>query len=130
MFERYGAERLVLLLVRAYPHLRRSEGRSALLFSLPRFARSHPAVIDLAVGALADRAFLVREYACAILAYSLQESAIPALESLATHPHAETRASSEAAIDAIRSKNHHYYVDREHSGNTFWQVRPTDIPRV
>jgi hypothetical protein len=60
MFERYGIEPLLPMLVRAYPHLRRSQGRAAVLFSLPRYARTNPAVVDLAIRALEDRAFIVR----------------------------------------------------------------------
>jgi len=128
LFERYGLENLVPTLAVAYPKVRHSEGRVAILFWLPRFARQRSDVVALACLALRDRAYLARNNACGILAYSLREDVIGELEVLLTHPHSETRADAAAAIDAIRSKNHHYFVDRKHTGSTFWGVNPGDVP--
>ena len=67
-------------------------------------------------------------HACEVLAYSLREDTIPFLEPLLQHPSARTRDEAAAAIDAIKHKNHHYYLDRTHSGNAFWVVNPEDDP--
>jgi hypothetical protein len=67
MFQKHGTEPLIPLLIEAYPHIRRSAGRASILFWLPRYARTHQAVVSLAISALADRAYLVREYACSIV---------------------------------------------------------------
>ncbi|MBP1475216.1 HEAT repeat domain-containing protein [Frateuria sp. MAH-13] len=128
LFQQYGLESLVPLLASAYPHIRRSHGRASILFWLPRYARARQDVVSLALSALADRSTIVREYACSILAYSLRHDVIPQLTSLLAHQDPKTRASAAAAIDAISNKNHHYYVDRSHSGSTFWGVNPGDVP--
>jgi len=128
LFERYGLESLVPLLVEIYPRLRRSSGRAAILFWLVRYARTRQDVVTLAISALTDRANLVREYACSILAYSLRNDVLPSLHALQNHPDLKTRGSILAAIDAISSKNHHYYLDRGHTGDTFWGVNPGDVP--
>jgi hypothetical protein len=124
LFQRYGLEDLIPLLVEAFPKLSRGQGRASILFWLPRFARTHEEVVTLAISALADRSYLVREYACSILAYSLRPDVLPHLARLQTHRDAKTRLSAAAAQDAIEHKNHHYYIDRRHTGNTFWAVNP------
>lgn len=128
LFKRYGLENLIPILAVTYPKIRRCEGRSRILFWLPRYARRREEVVLLARSALGDRAYLVRNYACDILAYSLRQDVIPDLEALLVHPHPETRADAAAAIDAIKSKNHHYSLDREHTGSTYWVVNPGDAP--
>ena len=128
LFQRYGLEPLVPLLIEIYPRLRRSTGRAAILFWLVSYARTRQDVVILAISALTDRAYLVREYACSILAYSLRSDVLPSLSGLQNHRDQKTRESVVAAIDAISSKNHHYYVDRRHTGDTFWGVNPGDVP--
>jgi hypothetical protein len=128
LFQAFGLESLVPLLIKAFPHVRRSAGRASILFWLVRFARTQPAVVSLAISALSDRAYLVREEACSILAYSLSREVLPSLASLQTHPDQKTRAAARAAVDAICNNNHHYFVDRGHTGRTFWGVNPGDEP--
>jgi hypothetical protein len=127
LFQRYGFENLTPKLIAAYPKIGRSEGRVAILSSLLRYARRRDDVVDLARIALVDRAYLARSEACAILAYSLKDEVVPELELLLGHTHRETRADAAAAVDAIRHKNHHFFVDRKHTGSTFWNVNPGDI---
>jgi len=129
LFRQHGLEPLIPLLASAYPLIRRSSGRASILFWLPRYARTHQEVVSLALSALADRSYVVREHACSILAYSLRPDVIPQLTLLQAHSDPKTRAMATAAIDAISSKNHHYFVDRTHSGSTFWSVSPGDVPR-
>ena len=128
LIQRYGLENLIPTFAAAYPKIRRGEGRAAILFWLARYARRRSDVVALARFALRDRAYLARNYACGILAYSLSDDVIPDLEVLLTHPHPETSADAVAAIDAIRTRNHHYFVDRKHAGSTFWSVNPGDMP--
>ena len=122
LFQQFGEEPLIPLLVAAFPLVRRASGRAAILFKLLRYSRGYPEVASLAIAALTDRAYLVREHACSMLAYSLRQEALPALRTLSTHTDAETRADASAAVDAITQQNHHYYVDRAHTGTTQWQV--------
>jgi hypothetical protein len=128
LFQAFGLESLVPLLIEAFPRVRRGDGRASILFWLVRFARTHPAVVSLAISALSDRAYLVREEACSILAYSLRRDVLPQLAPLQTHPDQKTRAAAAAAVDAICNNNHHYFVDRGHTGCTFWGVNPGDEP--
>lgn len=122
LFQRHGLEPLLPLLIEAYPRIRRGEGRAAILSWLTRYARSRPPVIALAQAALEDRAYLVRERACSILAYSLSADVLPQLALMQDHPDARTRADVAAAMDAISCGNHHFFVDRGHTGSTFWEV--------
>jgi hypothetical protein len=129
LFQQYGLEPLIPLLASAYPLIRCCSGRARILFWLPRYARKHQEVVSLALSALADRSYIVREYACSILAYSLRPDVIPQLTSLQAHPDLKTRTAAAAAIDSISSKNHHYFVDRKHSGSTFWGASQGDVPK-
>jgi hypothetical protein len=122
LFQQFGEEPLIPLLAAAFPLVGRASGRAAILFKLLRYARGYPEVASLAVAALTDRAYLVREHACSMLAYSLRQDALPALHTLSAHVDARTRADALAAADAITQQNHHYYVDRAHTGTTLWQV--------
>ena len=122
LFQQFGEEPLIPLLVAAFPLVRRASGRVAILFRLLRYSRSHSEVASLAVAALEDRAYLVREHACSMLAYSLRQDALPALRKLSTHANAKTRADALAAADAINQQNHHYYVNRTPTGTALWQV--------
>lgn len=128
LFQKFGLEPLIPLLASAFPLVRRCDGRASILFSLPRFARRRQDVVSLALLALADRSYIVRESACSVLAYSLRPDVIPHLMSMQGHADLKTRAAATAAIDAISNQNHHYFVDRKHSGSTFWGVNPGDVP--
>jgi hypothetical protein len=127
LFERFWLKDLVPLLVEAFPHVRRSAGRTAVLARLLRWTRDDPAIALLAVDALSDRAYLVRELACSILAYSLRQDAIPHLQVASAHQDPKTKADALAAIDAIEHQNQHYYVDRQHTGHARWIVKSSDL---
>jgi hypothetical protein len=109
-------------LVAAFPRVRAWQGRCNILYLLTALARTRPDVRSLAVEATLDRAYAVRMRACSLLAYSLAPEVVPSLERLLSHPHEPTRADAAAAIDAIRSRNHHLWLDREHSGRVLWEV--------
>ena len=115
-------------LAEAYPAFRKAQGRVALVFYSLRYARMSEDVFRLGVQALSDKATLVRYRACGLLAYSLRADAIPYLKTLLDHKDAPTVEDARAAIDAISRKNHHYFMDREHSGRTFWQVNEDEGP--
>jgi hypothetical protein len=124
LLRKYDLKGLVPVFIAAYPRIKNSAGRNSILFWLIRFARKRPEVVELALGGLRDRAYLVRMQACAILAYSLRRDAIPRLKELLRHSNPETRADAAAAIDAIKNRKHHYWVDRDHSGKVRWEVNP------
>ena len=113
-------------LLEAYHGAKRWQGRTALVFHTIRFARVSDAAYTLGCQALGDKSYMVRYRACMVLAYSLRAEAIPALEVLLQHTDARTREDAARAVDAIRHQNHHYFVDTQHSGRSFWVVNETD----
>lgn len=117
---KYGVEALVPSLERIFPQIRRYGGRMNILFRLISYSRDRPSVVALARKAFDDKSRIIRHHACAALAYALDKNSVPALEKLLNHSDAQTRNHAEAAIDAIQSGNHHYFVDRKHTGKSFW----------
>lgn len=120
---KYGIQSLVPLLITACSSVKSFKGRKTILFYLLPHVRSYPALLDLALLAINDRSQLVREEALGIVAYSLEDRALPLLQSHLSHPDPITQASVLASIDAIKNKNHHLFLDRDHTGNTRWVVR-------
>jgi hypothetical protein len=117
-------EALLPYLVEAYPSMKRWQGRVALVYYAIPYARTNRAAFELGLAALTDRATLVRYRACMLLAYSLDPEAIPSLERLLSHPDAKTVDDARAAIDAIEFQNHHYFLDRHHTGRLRWEPDP------
>ena len=119
-------ERVVPYLLDAYPSTRKWQGRVALVYHCVRYARTSEAAFRLGLAACGDKATLVRYRACGLLAYSLRDDALPALEALLEHRDGRTAEDAAAAIDAIRGRNHHYFIDRHHTGHIFWRVGDDD----
>jgi len=120
---------IVPFLAEAYAKMKRADGRRSCVFHSMKFGRSSEAAFQLGIAALNDRATLVRYRACGLLAYSLRRDAVPHLQALLQHPDARTAEDAGAAIDAIEAQNHHFFRDRDHSGRTFWELNPGDIPK-
>ena len=119
-------EAVVPFLLAFYPRTRTWQGRTSLVFHSIRYARASEAAFQLGLLALADRSYMVRYRACGLLAYSLRRDALPALRPVAAHADQRTAADAAAAIDAIEHRNHNYFVDRDHSGRSFWTVNESD----
>lgn len=113
-----------------YPKAKKWQGRVSLVFHSIRYARESEAAFELGLLALHDKSTMVRYRACSLCAYSLREDAIPALQSLINHTDSKTSEDAIAAIDAIKHKNHHYFFDRTHSGQSFWVVNESDREQV
>lgn len=120
-----GAD-VVPYLLEAYCTFRKAQGRVALVFHCIRYARMSEDAYQLGIIALADKATLVRYRACGLLAYSQRPDAIPHLELLLDHTDKRTSEDAAAAINAIKCQNHNYFVDRTHSGQSFWHVNAGD----
>jgi hypothetical protein len=118
----HPARELMPALAAAFAHSKRAYGRAAILSQLLPFARLSPLIVDLAIRALRDRSYLVREHGCMVLAYAQAQTALPSLREATTHTDLRTQADARAAIYAIESGNHNLYVDRQATGGTFWQV--------
>ena len=119
-------EAVVPYLAEAFSGARRWQQRVSLVFHAIRFARTGDAAFQLALTALGDRSYMVRYRACGLLAYSLRRDALPALEPLLSHADERTAEDARAAVDAVKQRNHHFFVDRTHSGRAFWVVNPED----
>ena len=111
---------LLSLFAEAFPRIRKSEGRASVMRYVGRFARESEVAFRMGTVAVRDRAYAVRHYGCALLAYSLRADALPILLSLLKHADRRTVKDARAAIDAIESKNHNYFKDRDHSGKILW----------
>ena len=120
---------VVPYLAEAYASFRKWQGRASLVFHSTRYARTSEEAFRLGLDALSDKATVVRYRACGLLAYSLRSEALPPLEALLQHPDARTVDDATAAIDAITHANHHYFIDRSHSGRSFWEVNEGDVVR-
>ena len=112
---------LLVLLSEAFPQVGKAEGRASILRYVGRFSRESDVAFRMGITALNDRAYAVRHYGCAILAYSLRDDALPILSPLLKHADPRTSEDARAAVDAIKSKNHHFFKDRDHSGKILWE---------
>ncbi len=115
-------------LAAAYPTFKTWQGRAALLYYSTPYARTHDESFRLACAALQDRSRVVRYRACGVLAYSLKAAALQPLQPLLTHADRNTVEDAKAAMDAITNGNHHRFMDRSHSGRSFWEVQKGDVP--
>jgi len=110
----------------AYPKFKLWQGRVSLVYHSVRYARTSDDAFQLGIAAINDRATLVRYRACGLLAYSLRKDAIPVLQTIVNHKDIKTAEDAQAAIDAINNQNHHFFRDRDHSGQVFWDVNESD----
>jgi integrase len=112
---------LLPLLADAFPRIRKCEGRASVMRYVGRFSRESDVAFKMGVIATQDRAYDVRHYGCALLAYSLRTDALPTLAALLRHADRRTVEDARAAIDAIKNQNHHFFKDRDHSGKVRWE---------
>lgn len=98
--------------------------RSSYVYHATRYARESDAAVELGKLATSDRSKVVRYRACKLLAYSLRRELLPFLSKLLSDTSDQTtRGDIEAAMDAIATQNHNYFVDRDHSGKVRMNIR-------
>jgi hypothetical protein len=113
-------------LLSRYSQERLWKQRDELAYKAIWSARENEEAVKLGIAALSDRAQHVRYHACLLVAYSLRADLLPVLrQRLATIP-ASSQDDLAAAIDAIESGNHNYFVDRDHSG----MITLNSVPRA
>jgi hypothetical protein len=112
---------LLPLFAEAFPQIRKWGGRASIIRYVGKFSRQSDVAFKLGEVAVRDRAYDVRHYGCALLAYSLRAEALPTLHTLLRHANRRTVEDAKAAIDAIKSKNHNLFRDRGHSGKVLWE---------
>jgi hypothetical protein len=115
-------EQVLPYLAELFPKARWFEVRRDIAYHCIGYAQVSDVAIDVGRMAVADKSSVVRYRGCCVLAYSLRPEVLPILDGLLNHPDAKTVEDAKAAIDAIRSRNHHYFVDRRHMGRMFWGV--------
>jgi len=115
-------ERVVPFFEDFFGHAKKLAARRDIAFHCIRYARTSEAAFRVGLLAIGDKSTIVRYRGCCVLAYSLRRDALAALTGLLDHSDAKTVEDAKAAIDAIRNQNHHYFVDRGHSGQMFWEV--------
>ncbi|MBN1801327.1 MAG: hypothetical protein JW891_07465 [Candidatus Lokiarchaeota archaeon] len=81
-----------------------------------RYARRNEFAITLGKVAIKDKSKIVRYRGCMLLAYSLRKDVIPFLRQALKEVPLNSREDVIATIDAIENENHHFFVDRNHSG--------------
>ncbi|WLQ14320.1 hypothetical protein O5O45_31885 [Hahella aquimaris] len=114
---RVGVPDLPKYLLQRYRISRKWRPRGSCVYRAMRYAKESKDAFVLGLEALFDRSRIVRHSACMLLAYSLNPDALDALSQLAeTSQDTSTVEDAKAAIDAIKNRNHNYFVDREHSG--------------
>ena len=85
-----------------------------------KYAKNNNEAFQLGLEALKDKSKKVRYRACMLLAISHNTAAIPDLEALLSDK--DSKEDAKAAIDAIKNKNHNYFLDRDHSGKVTLNV--------
>lgn len=104
------------LLLKKYRRSKKSGERASCVFHATRYAKISPEAVLLGLEALNDRAQVVRYRACLLLAYSQDQKVLHELRFTLPKAPANSREHIAASIDAIESRNYHYFVDRDHSG--------------
>ena len=105
------------LLLKTYNSSKHWGARASCVYHAMRYARENRTAFELGIAALNDRSGAVRYRATMLLAYAQNAEAIAPLKDLVLR--GASVEDAQAAVDAIESKNHHYFVDRTHSGTTF-----------
>lgn len=103
--------------IEAYPNSKRWQQRASYLYRAVSYANTSNNAVKLALLALSDKSKEVRYRACMLLACSQNKDVLPELYQAIKSAKFDTAADILAAIDAIESGNHNYFVDRSHSGN-------------
>jgi hypothetical protein len=112
------------LLLEKYRSATKLGDRASCVYHATKYANSNEAAFTLGTEALRDRSKVVRYRACLLLAVAQRPEAICSLERLLSDP--ISGSDAKAAIDAIRNRNQHYFVDRDHSGKMFLKIGPVD----
>ena len=107
-------EKFPELLLRKYRISKKWGERASCVYHSIKYAKTSNDSFQLGIIATQDRSKNVRYRACMLLAVAQKEEAITELETLLKD--IDSTDDAAAAIDAIKNKNHHYFVDRDHSG--------------
>jgi HEAT repeat protein len=118
-----AGEQLPELLLKKYRTARKAGERASCVYHSMRYSRTNAVAVQFGREALNDPAQAVRYRACMLLAYSQDEASLEDLRAALSKAPTNSQEDVAAAIDAIVSRNHNYFVDRDHSGKTTMNVR-------
>jgi len=116
-------DHLPSLLLKKYRVARKAGERASCVYHATRYARTNADAVQLGREALKDGAHPVRYRACLLLAYSQDRAVLEELRAALPRTPESSRKDIAAAIDAIESRDHHYFVDRNHSGKVKLNIR-------
>lgn len=104
-------------LLELYNRSRKWNIRISCVYHATRYSRTVEDALTLGIVALKDKSRNVRQRACRLLAWSLNPKALKYLyDAVKIEQNQSVRTDILAAIDAIKSKNSDYFVDRDRSG--------------
>jgi hypothetical protein len=109
-----GAQLAVHLLDR-FKNAKKCKARDGFAWYSIRY-RHTPAALELGLLAIKDKSTGVRIGGCLLLACIQSDAALPDLYAALELQADDKKHDFLAAIDAIESKNPHYFVDRQHTG--------------
>ena len=113
-------DKLPGLLLKKYRSSNKWGERASCVYHAIKYAHKNQDAFQLGIESIKDKSKKVRYRACMLLAVSQNTKAISYLKPLlnVSGSHEDVKA----AIDAIKHKNHNYYVDRDHSGKVTLNV--------
>lgn len=113
-------DRFPELLLQRYRESKKWSERASCVYHSMKFAKENGSSFQLGLEATKDKSKHVRYRACMLLAVAQKDEAIAHLEPLLKNTVSASDAL--AAIDAIKHRNHHYFADRDHSGEVTLNV--------
>lgn len=108
------------LLSKKYSESKKWGERASCVHHSIKYAKDSEDAYRLGIKALGDKSKVVRYRACMLLAVAQNTDALSHLEKLLGDN--SLKEDAVAAIDAIKNKNHNYFVDRDHSGKALLKV--------
>jgi hypothetical protein len=121
---RLGADLATWLLGR-FRAARSWKVRCACVYHATRYARESDDAVTIGTEGIRDRSKVVRYRASMLLAYAQRKDTLPALrDAVGALPERPPKEDLLAAIDAIESGNHHYFIDRDHTGMIKLEIGP------
>ena len=111
-----------------FPELRGYKARKALVYTARNFSLIENDSVNFALAVLWGQSGAVRYQACMLLAFAGRKDTIESPENLLEHKSSEIRADVQAAIEAIKARNHDLYIDRFGHGQSHLNIGGLIVP--
>jgi hypothetical protein len=96
--------------------------RTALIYHSIPYAKTSSSAVELGLLAACDKSKVARYRALMLVALTQDQSTLERLERLVPKIPPSSKEDLLAAIDAIKNKNQHYFIDHSHTGKTFLRM--------